>query len=132
MVGGVGEAQIDIIQARCYVEAIKRGKKRMLEEASGEENPNKRGKDSVPRPELKEEAPVVVQPVEELLTFELIPGDRDKRTKTESKMKEGVREQVIDCFRKNKDFLPLPGPGGIDPGVITHHFNLDPTIRPVK
>ncbi|KAL0291578.1 UNVERIFIED_CONTAM: hypothetical protein Sradi_7021100 [Sesamum radiatum] len=42
MVGGVGEAQTDTVQAhKCYVEAIKRGKKRMLEEASSEENPNK-------------------------------------------------------------------------------------------
>ncbi|KAL0345723.1 UNVERIFIED_CONTAM: hypothetical protein Sradi_4403600 [Sesamum radiatum] len=40
--GGVGETQADVLQARkCYVEAIKRGKKRMLEEASGEENSNK-------------------------------------------------------------------------------------------
>ncbi|KAL0462299.1 UNVERIFIED_CONTAM: hypothetical protein Slati_0117500, partial [Sesamum latifolium] len=46
MIGGVGEAQADILQARkCYIEAIKRGKKRMLEEASGEENPRKQGKD---------------------------------------------------------------------------------------
>ncbi|KAL0401038.1 UNVERIFIED_CONTAM: hypothetical protein Slati_4133700 [Sesamum latifolium] len=42
------------VQARkCYVEAIKRGKKRVLEETSGEENPSKRGKDPMPRPELK-------------------------------------------------------------------------------
>ncbi|KAL0453583.1 UNVERIFIED_CONTAM: hypothetical protein Slati_1336400 [Sesamum latifolium] len=95
VVGGVGKAQANILQARkCYVEAIKRGKKRMLEEASGEENPSKRGKDPMPRPELKEEASVAVQPAEELLTVELIPG--------------------------------------IDLGVITYHFNLDPTIKPVK
>ncbi|KAL0427216.1 UNVERIFIED_CONTAM: hypothetical protein Slati_2896400 [Sesamum latifolium] len=75
VVGGVGEVQADILQARkCYVEAIKKGKKRMLEEASGEENPSKRGKDPMPRPKLKEEALVAVQPVEELLTIELIPG----------------------------------------------------------
>ncbi|KAL0406594.1 UNVERIFIED_CONTAM: hypothetical protein Slati_3973300 [Sesamum latifolium] len=74
VVGGVGEAQADMLQARkCYVEAIKRGKKRVLEEASGEENPSKRGKDPMPRPELKEEDPIAVQPMEELLTVELIP-----------------------------------------------------------
>ncbi|KAL0288706.1 UNVERIFIED_CONTAM: hypothetical protein Sradi_7091900 [Sesamum radiatum] len=38
----VGEAQADILQARkCYVEEIKRGKKRMLEEVSSEENSTK-------------------------------------------------------------------------------------------
>ncbi|KAL0462936.1 UNVERIFIED_CONTAM: hypothetical protein Slati_0181200 [Sesamum latifolium] len=73
VVGGVGEAQADMLQARkCYVEAIKRGKKRVLEEASGEENPSKRGKDPTPRPKPKEENPIAVQPVEELLTVELI------------------------------------------------------------
>ncbi|KAL0361187.1 UNVERIFIED_CONTAM: hypothetical protein Sradi_3803200 [Sesamum radiatum] len=79
VVRGVGETQADIVQARkCYIKAIKRGKKRMLGEALGEENPNKRGKDPVPRPELKEEAPVAVQLVEELLTVELIQVIRTK------------------------------------------------------
>ncbi|KAL0386712.1 UNVERIFIED_CONTAM: hypothetical protein Slati_4551400 [Sesamum latifolium] len=78
--GGVGESQADVLQEhKCYVEAIKRGKKRVLEEASGEETSNKRGKDPVPRPELKEEAPIAVQPVEELVTVELIPGPRGDR-----------------------------------------------------
>ncbi|KAL0445884.1 UNVERIFIED_CONTAM: hypothetical protein Slati_1716300 [Sesamum latifolium] len=111
-----------------------RGKKRILEEALGEENSNKRGKDSMPRPEIKEEAPVAVQPVEELLTVELIPGDPDKITKIRSKMKEDVREQVTNCLRKNKDIFAWTPQDleGIDPGVIIHHLNLDPTIRPVK
>ncbi|KAL0394941.1 UNVERIFIED_CONTAM: hypothetical protein Slati_4460300 [Sesamum latifolium] len=106
VVGGVGEAQADVLQARkCYVEAIKRGKKRILEETSGEENPSKRGKDPMPRRELKEETPITVQPVEELLTVELIPGDPDKTIKIGSKMKEDVREQVINCLQKNKDIF---------------------------
>ncbi|KAL0433793.1 UNVERIFIED_CONTAM: Pro-Pol polyprotein [Sesamum latifolium] len=135
VVGGVGEAQANIFQARkCYVEAIKRGKKRILEEVSGEENSNKRGKDSMPRTELKEEAPVIVQPVEELLIVELIPGDPDKITKIGFKMKEDVREQVISCLRKDKDIFAWTPQDleGIDPGIITHHLNLDPTIRPIK
>ncbi|KAL0433176.1 UNVERIFIED_CONTAM: hypothetical protein Slati_2651900 [Sesamum latifolium] len=106
VVRGVGEAQADVLQARkCYVEAIKRGKKRILEEVSGEENSNKRGKDSMSRTELKEEAPITVQPVEELLTIELILGDPDKITKIGSRMKEDVREQVISSLRKNKDIF---------------------------
>ncbi|KAL0427222.1 UNVERIFIED_CONTAM: hypothetical protein Slati_2897000 [Sesamum latifolium] len=45
VVGGVGEAQVDMLQARkCYVEAIKIGKKRVLEEASGEKNPVSEGR----------------------------------------------------------------------------------------
>ncbi|KAL0446277.1 UNVERIFIED_CONTAM: hypothetical protein Slati_1755600 [Sesamum latifolium] len=135
MVGGVGETQADVLQARkCYVEAIKRGKKRMLEEVSSEENPSKRGKDPVPRPECKEEAPVAVQPVEELLTIELIPGDLDNTTKIGSKIRKDIREQVINCLRKNKDIFAWTPQDleGIDPAVITHHLNLDPNIRPVK
>ncbi|KAL0355615.1 UNVERIFIED_CONTAM: hypothetical protein Sradi_4008400 [Sesamum radiatum] len=135
VVGGVGEAQADVLQTRkCYVEAIKRGKKIVLEETSGEENSNKRGKDSMPRTKLKEEAPVAVHPMEELLTVELIPGDPDKIMKVGSKMKEDVREQVISCLRKNKDIFAWAPQDleGIDPGVITHHLNLDPTIRPIK
>ncbi|KAL0407916.1 UNVERIFIED_CONTAM: hypothetical protein Sradi_1726000 [Sesamum radiatum] len=94
VVEGVGKAQADILQARrCYVEAIKRGKKMMLEEVSGEENPNKRGKDLMPRPECKVKAPVAVQPVEELLTVELIPSDSDKITKTGSKMNEDSKNK---------------------------------------
>ncbi|KAL0440524.1 UNVERIFIED_CONTAM: hypothetical protein Slati_2535400 [Sesamum latifolium] len=88
----------------------------------------------MPSPELKEEASIAVQPVEELLTVELIPGDPDKITRIGSKMKEDVREQVINCLRKNKDIFAWTSQDleGIDPGVITHHLNLDPTIRPVK
>ncbi|KAL0428269.1 UNVERIFIED_CONTAM: hypothetical protein Slati_3001700 [Sesamum latifolium] len=98
VVGGVGKAQTDMLQAhKCYVEAIKRGKKRVLEETSGEENPN-------------------------------------KITKIGSKLKEDVREQVINCLQKNKDiFAWIPQVlEGIDPGVITHHLNLDSTIRHIK
>ncbi|KAL0402055.1 UNVERIFIED_CONTAM: Retrovirus-related Pol polyprotein from transposon opus [Sesamum latifolium] len=49
-------------------------------------------------------------------------------------MKEDAREQVINCLRKNKDIFAWTPQDleGMDPGVITHHLNLDPTIRPVK
>ncbi|KAL0445972.1 UNVERIFIED_CONTAM: hypothetical protein Slati_1725100 [Sesamum latifolium] len=132
---GVGEAQADVLQARkCYVEAIKRGKKRVLEEASGKGNPNKRGKDPMLRPELKEEDPIAVQSVEEILTIELIPGDPDKITKIRSKMKEDDQEQVVNYLRKNKYIFAWTPQDleGIDRGVITHHLNLDSTIKPIK
>ncbi|KAL0413128.1 UNVERIFIED_CONTAM: hypothetical protein Sradi_1514500 [Sesamum radiatum] len=124
-----------MLQARkCYVEAIKRGKKRVLEEASSEENPNKRGKDPMPRLELKGEDSIAVQSMEELPTVELILGDPDKITKIGSKMKEDVRRQVINCLQENKDIFAWTPQDleGIDPGVITHHLNLDPTVRPLK
>ncbi|KAL0413549.1 UNVERIFIED_CONTAM: hypothetical protein Sradi_1556600 [Sesamum radiatum] len=51
-----------------------------------------------------------------------------------SKMKEDVREKVISYLRKNKYIFTWTPQDleGIDPGVITHHLNLDPTIRPIK
>ncbi|KAL0361572.1 UNVERIFIED_CONTAM: hypothetical protein Sradi_3841700 [Sesamum radiatum] len=124
-----------MLQARkCYVEAIKRGKKRILEEASSEENPSKRGKDPMPWTELKGEDPIIVQSMEELLTVELIPGDLDKTTKMGSKMTKDVQRKVIHCLQENKDIFAWTPQDleGIDPGVITHHLNLDPTVRPIK
>ncbi|KAL0448108.1 UNVERIFIED_CONTAM: Pro-Pol polyprotein [Sesamum latifolium] len=101
VIGGVGEAQADALQARkCYVEAIKRGKKRGLEETPETKDSNKRGNDPAPSPEPDKETPATVQPVEELLTVELTPGDPGKDLE------------------------------GINPGVITHHLNLNPSIRP--
>ncbi|KAL0455084.1 UNVERIFIED_CONTAM: putative protein K02A2.6 [Sesamum latifolium] len=87
---------------------------------SGVENSTKQGKDLMPRTELKEEAPIIVQPVEELLTVELIPGNPDKITKIGSKMKEDVREQVTSCLRKNKDIFAWTSQDleGIDPGEV--------------
>ncbi|KAL0455573.1 UNVERIFIED_CONTAM: hypothetical protein Slati_0896500 [Sesamum latifolium] len=110
IIGGVGdEAQADTLQAhKYYVEAIKKGNKRGLEGTPREVKFNKWGKEPVPSPEPKEEAPVTVQPVEELLSVELIPEEQ--------------RHLRIDS----------PGLGGDRPGVITHHFNLDPNVRPVK
>ncbi|KAL0407516.1 UNVERIFIED_CONTAM: Pro-Pol polyprotein [Sesamum latifolium] len=57
-----------------------------------------------------------------------------KVTKIGSKMKEDARNQVVNCLRKNRDIFAWTPQDleGIEPGVITHHFNLDPTIRPVK
>ncbi|KAL0381894.1 UNVERIFIED_CONTAM: hypothetical protein Slati_4564200 [Sesamum latifolium] len=135
VVGGVGKAKpIYYKNTNAMLKLSKEERKRVLEEASGEENPSKRGKEPMLRPELQEETPVTVQPVEDLLTIELIPVNPDKITKIGSKLKEDIREQVIKCLRKNKDiFAWTPQTWRlIDPGVITHHLNLDPTIRPVK
>ncbi|KAL0453847.1 UNVERIFIED_CONTAM: hypothetical protein Slati_1362800 [Sesamum latifolium] len=133
--GGVGEVQADTLQAcRCYIEAIKKGRKRGLDETRREENHNKRGKDLVPNPEVKEDTPVNVQPVEELLTIELIPGDSEKVKKIRSKMKDDIQEEVIKCLWRNKDIFSWTPHDlkGIDPGLITHHLNLDPNVKLVK
>ncbi|KAL0423477.1 UNVERIFIED_CONTAM: hypothetical protein Sradi_0882500 [Sesamum radiatum] len=122
MIGGVGEAQADALQARkCYVEAIKRGKKRRTKEPLETEDSNEQGKDPVPSPEPDKETTATVQPVEELLTIELTPGNMGKVTKIGSKMTENIRNQVINCLRRKKDIFAWTPQDleGIDPGVIT-------------
>ncbi|KAK4391972.1 hypothetical protein Sango_1975000 [Sesamum angolense] len=51
-----------------------------------------------------------------------------------SKMTENVKNQIINCLRKNKDIFAWTPQDleEIDPGVITHHLNLDPSAKPVK
>ncbi|KAK4389728.1 Retrovirus-related Pol polyprotein from transposon [Sesamum angolense] len=100
MIGGVREAQANALQARkCYIEAIKREKKRGAEEPSETKDSNKRGKDPVASLEPDKETSAAVQPVEELLTIELTPSDPGKDLE------------------------------GINPGVITYHLNLDPGAK---
>ncbi|KAL0440484.1 UNVERIFIED_CONTAM: hypothetical protein Slati_2531400 [Sesamum latifolium] len=128
-------AQADALQAhKYYIEAIRRGKKRGLEETPEIEDSNKRGKDPIPSPKLDKETPATVQPMEEFLTVELTPSDPGKVTKIGSKMMEDVQDQVVNCLRKNKDIFAWTPQDleGIDPSVITHHLNLDPSIRPIK
>ncbi|KAL0446142.1 UNVERIFIED_CONTAM: Pro-Pol polyprotein [Sesamum latifolium] len=135
IIGGVGEAQADALQAgKCYVEAIKRGKKIGLEETPKTKYSNKRGKDLIPSPEPDKETPATVQPVEELITVELTPGDPGKVTKIGSKITDDVRDQVVNCLRKDKDIFAWTPQDleGIDPSVITQHLNLDPSIRPLS
>ncbi|KAL0423636.1 UNVERIFIED_CONTAM: Transposon Ty3-G Gag-Pol polyprotein [Sesamum radiatum] len=49
-------------------------------------------------------------------------------------MTENILNQVINCLRKNKDIFAWTPQDleGIDPGIITHHLNLDPGVKPVK
>ncbi|KAL0329155.1 UNVERIFIED_CONTAM: hypothetical protein Sradi_4902200 [Sesamum radiatum] len=80
--GGVGETKADALQAhKCYVEAIKRGKKRRKEEPPEIEDPNKLWKGPVPSLEPDNETPATVQPVEELLAIELTPGNPERLQK---------------------------------------------------
>ncbi|KAL0462583.1 UNVERIFIED_CONTAM: hypothetical protein Slati_0145900 [Sesamum latifolium] len=79
-----------------------RGKERGLEETPGEENSNKRGKDPMPRPEPKEEALIIVQPMEELLIVELIPGDLGKDLEGIDPGKQDVRYLVNKCEKCQK------------------------------
>ncbi|KAK4389425.1 Retrovirus-related Pol polyprotein from transposon opus [Sesamum angolense] len=102
-----------------YVESIKRGKKRGTEEPPETKDPNKQGKDPVPSPEPDEETSATVQPLEELLTIELAPGEsregyenriQDDRNGPKSSNQLSSKEQRYLC-------VDSPGLGGDRPRI---------------
>ncbi|KAL0313554.1 UNVERIFIED_CONTAM: hypothetical protein Sradi_5754700 [Sesamum radiatum] len=129
--GGVGEVQGDPFQSqKCYIEAIRKGQKRRMDEALKEPPSCKREKDD----ELDEEpktgrgTPPKVQPVEELLNIELIPRDPKKTTRIGSRMNDPTQKEVIQCLQHNIDVFAWTPQDleGIDPKFITHHLNIYP------
>ncbi|KAL0423805.1 UNVERIFIED_CONTAM: hypothetical protein Sradi_0915300 [Sesamum radiatum] len=75
--------------------------------------------------------PLKVQPVEELLNVELVARDSEKVTKIGSQMENTVREKIIQCLRRNIDIFAWTPKDleGINPNVITHHLNIDPSVK---
>ncbi|KAL0444280.1 UNVERIFIED_CONTAM: hypothetical protein Slati_2150700 [Sesamum latifolium] len=134
--GGVGEVQGDHLQSRkCYVEAVRKGQKRNPDEDHQGIPPSKNGKEMVVEGAPKEmETPQKVQPAEELLNIEVIPGSLDKTTRIDSHLGGKTKEEKILCLRCNADIFAWAPQDleGIDPKVITHHLNIDPGIKPVK
>ncbi|KAL0420443.1 UNVERIFIED_CONTAM: Retrovirus-related Pol polyprotein from transposon [Sesamum latifolium] len=78
--------------------------------------------------------PAKVQPAEELLNIEIILGHPDKTTRIGSQMSEETKKEVVQCLQRNVDIFAWTPKDleGIDPKVITHHINIDPSIKPVK
>ncbi|KAL0303107.1 UNVERIFIED_CONTAM: hypothetical protein Sradi_6178800 [Sesamum radiatum] len=134
--GGVGEVQSDHLQSRkWYVEAVRRGQKRTSDEAHKRVPTSKRGKEA-----CAEEAPEgtgtpsKVQPAEELLNIEIIPGHPDETTRIGSRMREETKEEIVLCLQRNADIFAWTPQDleGIDPKVITHYLNIDPSLKIVK
>ncbi|KAL0412116.1 UNVERIFIED_CONTAM: hypothetical protein Slati_3801300 [Sesamum latifolium] len=75
-----------------------------------------------------------VQPAEELLNIEIIPGHPDKTTRIGSQMSEETKEEIVLCLQRNADIFAWAPQDleGINPKVITHYLNIDPSIKPVK
>ncbi|KAL0413232.1 UNVERIFIED_CONTAM: hypothetical protein Sradi_1524900 [Sesamum radiatum] len=78
--------------------------------------------------------PPRVQPAEEVLNIELVPGDLGNTTQIGSQINDATQKDVIHSLRHNIDIFAwtLQGLEGIDPKVITHHLNIDPQVKPVK
>ncbi|KAL0440213.1 UNVERIFIED_CONTAM: hypothetical protein Slati_2504300 [Sesamum latifolium] len=134
--GGVGEVQGDLLQSRkCYVEAVRKGQKRNMDDDHQEVPSSKKGKETVAEGALKEiETPAKVQPTEELLNIEVVPGSPDKTTRIGSHLWEVTEEEIIACLRRNADIFAWTPQDleGIDPKVITHHLNIDRGVKLVK
>ncbi|KAL0413177.1 UNVERIFIED_CONTAM: hypothetical protein Sradi_1519400 [Sesamum radiatum] len=95
--GGVGEVQGDPLQSRrCYVEAVRKGQKRGPKELLEEPPREKRGRERNIEGDLdtNQEVPPRVQPAEELLNIELIPGDSEKATRIGSQINETLRGEI--------------------------------------
>ncbi|KAL5569586.1 hypothetical protein UlMin_026161 [Ulmus minor] len=74
------------------------------------------------------------EPVEELEEIPLFENDLTKTCKIGSSLTGQLRTDFINFLRDHRDVFAwshedMPG---IDPKVIVHHLNIDPSFRPVK
>ncbi|KAL0437826.1 UNVERIFIED_CONTAM: hypothetical protein Sradi_0490500 [Sesamum radiatum] len=132
--GGVGEVQGDPLQSRkCYVEALRKGQKRNVDDAPDQVPPSKKGKAPEGENSKETETSAKVQPAEELLNIEIIPGNPDKTTRISSHLGEEAKKEITLCLKHNSDIFTWTPQDleGIDPQVITH-LNINPSYKPVK
>ncbi|KAL0448564.1 UNVERIFIED_CONTAM: hypothetical protein Slati_1412800 [Sesamum latifolium] len=93
--GGVGEVQGDPLQfRRCYVDAVCKGQKRNGDDAPDGAPPGKKGKPPEGENSEEIEIPAKVQPAEELLNIEIIPGNPDKTTRIGSHLGEEAKKEI--------------------------------------
>ncbi|KAL0400110.1 UNVERIFIED_CONTAM: hypothetical protein Sradi_2354300 [Sesamum radiatum] len=135
ILGGVGEVQGDPLQSRrCYVKVVPKGQKWNVDDAPDQIPPSKKGK--TPEGENSEETETTakVQPVEKLLNIEIIPGNPEKTTRIGSHLGEEAKKEITLCLQRNADIFAWTPQDlqGIDPQVITHHLNIDPSYKLVK
>ncbi|KAL0405693.1 UNVERIFIED_CONTAM: Transposon Ty3-G Gag-Pol polyprotein, partial [Sesamum latifolium] len=96
--------------------------------------PSKKGKAPGGENSEETETPAKVQPAEELLNIEIIPGNADKTMRISSHLGEEAKKEITLCLQCNADIFAWTPQDleGIDPQVITHHLNIDPNCKPVK
>uniref|UniRef100_A0A2N9J1F3 Uncharacterized protein n=1 Tax=Fagus sylvatica TaxID=28930 RepID=A0A2N9J1F3_FAGSY len=112
---GIGEVRGDQVAAReCYLASL----------GSGGQNQTM----SI------EEQKVLVKPSGELATIELEDGRPERTTKIGADLPPKIRESLVQFLKDNKDVFAwshedMPG---INPSVISHKLNVDPSLRPIK
>uniref|UniRef100_A0A2N9FYE4 Reverse transcriptase n=1 Tax=Fagus sylvatica TaxID=28930 RepID=A0A2N9FYE4_FAGSY len=112
---GIGEVRGDQVAAReCYLASL----------GSGGQNQTM----SI------EEQKVLVKPSGELATIELEDGRPERTTKIGADLPPKIKESLVQFLKDNKDVFAwshedMPG---INPSVISHKLNVDPSLRPIK
>uniref|UniRef100_A0A2N9H0M9 Uncharacterized protein n=1 Tax=Fagus sylvatica TaxID=28930 RepID=A0A2N9H0M9_FAGSY len=81
-----------------------------------------------------EEHKIAVKPSGELDTIELEDGRPERTTKIGANLPPKMRESLVQFLKDNKDVFAwshedMPG---INPSIISHKLNVDPSLRPVK
>uniref|UniRef100_A0A2N9E4H4 Uncharacterized protein n=1 Tax=Fagus sylvatica TaxID=28930 RepID=A0A2N9E4H4_FAGSY len=112
---GIGEVRGDQVAAReCYLASL----------GSGGQNQTM----SI------EEQRVLVKPSGELATIELEDGRPERTTKIGADLPPKIKESLVQFLKDNKDVFAwshedMPG---INPSIISHKLNVDPSLRPIK
>uniref|UniRef100_A0A2N9EVJ5 Uncharacterized protein n=1 Tax=Fagus sylvatica TaxID=28930 RepID=A0A2N9EVJ5_FAGSY len=112
---GIGEVRGDQIAAReCYLASL----------GSGGQNQTM----------TIEEQKILVKPSGELDTIELEDGRPERTTKIGADLPPKMKESLVQFLKDNKDVFAwshedMPG---INPSIISHKLNVDPSLRPIK
>uniref|UniRef100_A0A2N9F3Z1 Uncharacterized protein n=1 Tax=Fagus sylvatica TaxID=28930 RepID=A0A2N9F3Z1_FAGSY len=77
---------------------------------------------------------IVTLPITELDTIELEDGHPERTTKIGANLPPKMKESLVQFLKNNKDVFAwshedMPG---IDPSIILHKLNVNPSLRPVK
>uniref|UniRef100_A0A2N9HF13 Integrase catalytic domain-containing protein n=1 Tax=Fagus sylvatica TaxID=28930 RepID=A0A2N9HF13_FAGSY len=81
-----------------------------------------------------EEQKILVKPSGELDTIELEDGRPERTTKIGAELPPKIKESLVQFLKDNKDVFAwshedMPG---INPSIISHKLNVDPSLRPIK
>uniref|UniRef100_A0A2N9H0S8 Integrase catalytic domain-containing protein n=1 Tax=Fagus sylvatica TaxID=28930 RepID=A0A2N9H0S8_FAGSY len=112
---GIGEVRGDQVAAReCYLASL----------GSGGQNQTM----------TIEEQKILVKPSGELDTIELEDGRPERTTKVGADLPPKMKESLVQFLKENKDVFAwshedMPG---INPSIISHKLNVDPSLRPIK
>ncbi|KAK3017923.1 hypothetical protein RJ639_004012 [Escallonia herrerae] len=74
------------------------------------------------------------KPVEELVSIEVYPREENKTVWIGSNLKEDTKLELVNLLRAYEDVFAWTAADmpGIDPEVITHSLNVDPSRKPAK